>query len=59
MKWIRKLLGISDMIEQQKRTNELLKAVIHLQKHQIQNDCVSHSEKQKLNNYAINNMFKL
>ncbi len=47
MKWIKKILGIQELIELQKQTNVLLKEVIKLQKHNINNDCVVYSDKQK------------
>lgn len=45
MKWIRKLLGITELIKQQKKTNELLELVTILQKHQIDNHCKSFSDR--------------
>ena len=44
-KWIRISLGITELINQQKKTNNLLELVILLQKHQIMNDCKSFSHK--------------
>jgi phosphoserine aminotransferase len=45
MNWIKKTLGVSELIKEQKQTNELLKEVIHWQKHNINNDCEPHSRK--------------
>ena len=45
MNWIKRKLGISELITQQKQTNMLLSQVIKLQKHNINNDCEPHSRK--------------
>ena len=45
---IKKILGIDLLIKEQKETNELLKEVILLQKHNINNDCVPYSNKNKV-----------
>ena len=47
MNWIKKAFGVTELIEKQKETNELLKEVIHWQKHNIDNDCEPHSRKIK------------
>tara|TARA_R110000772_G_scaffold268362_2_gene395128 strand:- start:14995 stop:15153 length:159 start_codon:yes stop_codon:yes gene_type:complete len=47
MNWIKKVLGVTELIEEQKQTNKLLKEVIHWQKHNIDNDCEPHSRKIK------------
>jgi hypothetical protein len=47
MDWIKRKLGITDLIDQQKQTNKLLKEVIKWQKHNINNDCEPPSRKRK------------
>lgn len=39
MSWIRRMLGMTELIEQQKLTNELLTEVTRLQKLDIDNNC--------------------
>ena len=45
MSWIKRKLGITELINEQKKTNKLLIEVIKLQKHDINNDCKVHSDK--------------
>jgi hypothetical protein len=45
MDWIKRKLGITELIEARKQTNKLLEEVIRLQKHNINNDCKVHSRK--------------
>jgi hypothetical protein len=45
MDWIKRKLGITELIEERKQTNKLLKEVIRWQKHNINNDCEVHSRK--------------
>ena len=45
MRWIKRILGITELIEAQNKTNELLKKIITLQKYSINNDCVPFSQK--------------
>ena len=48
MNWIQKILGITEIINQQKQTNKLLEEVIKLQKHDINNDCSEWARKQRV-----------
>ena len=48
-KWIRISLGITELINQQEKTNKLLELVTLLQEHQIINDCKSFSHKTTVN----------
>ena len=45
MNWISKKIGLSKLIDLQEKNNELLKEVIRIQKHGINNDCEVHSRK--------------
>ena len=47
MKWIRKMLGIDELIKEQKETNKLLYDVIRILKWQIDNDCSTHEHKRR------------
>jgi len=49
MDWIKRKLGINELINEQKQTNKLLEKVIKLQKHDINNDCEVHSKKRHVN----------
>jgi len=48
MNWIKRKLGINDLIKEQQITNKLLEEVIRLQKHDINNDCEVHSRKKSV-----------
>jgi hypothetical protein len=48
MNWISKKLGFSRLIDLQEKNNELLKEVIRIQKHGINNDCQVHSRKRSI-----------
>ena len=45
MDWIKRKLGITELINEQEQTNKLIIEVIKLQKHNINNDCEPHSRK--------------
>jgi len=47
MEWIKQKLGITELIDELKKTNKLLEQVIRLQKHDINNDCEPHSRKRR------------
>ena len=49
---IKRLLGISELIELQKRTNELLEENIRIQKHMIDNDIVDFARKSNYYGYV-------
>ena len=47
MDWIKRKLGITEIIQEQKQTNKLLTEIIKWQKHNINNDCEPHSRKRR------------
>jgi|TARA_R110000782_G_scaffold175543_1_gene266677 hypothetical protein len=56
MNCIKKAFGILELIQEQKETNQLLKEVIHWQKHNIDNDCEPHSR--KIKSYYLRELYK-
>lgn len=47
MNWIKKILGITELITEQKKTNELLSKIIELEKLSINNMCEAPSNRYK------------
>ena len=48
MNWIKRKLGITEIIDLKKENNRLLKELIKLQKHHINNSCETFARKRKV-----------
>jgi hypothetical protein len=47
MEWIKNILGITELVKEQKRTNELLTKIVELEKLNINNMCEAPSDRYK------------
>ena len=48
MNYIKRKLGITELIDLQKKNNELLEEIIRVKKFGINNDCRVHSQKERI-----------